>query len=37
MLSILFGNTFAPLIDYYVVKANINRRAKRTSLQGAAT
>jgi Na+-transporting NADH:ubiquinone oxidoreductase subunit B len=27
MLAILLGNTFAPLIDYYVVKANIRRRA----------
>ena len=34
MLSILFGNTFAPLIDYYVVKANIKRRLHRTSLGG---
>ena len=30
MLAILFGNVFAPLIDYYVVKANIRRRATRT-------
>ena len=29
MLAILFGNTFAPLIDYYVVKANIDRRKRR--------
>jgi len=29
MLAILFGNVFAPLIDYYVVKANIQRRALR--------
>ena len=29
MLAILFGNTFAPLIDYYVVRANIRRRALR--------
>jgi len=27
MLAILFGNAFAPLIDYYVVRANIRRRA----------
>jgi len=27
MLAILFGNAFAPLIDYYVVRANIKRRA----------
>ena len=35
MLSILFGNTFAPLIDYYVVKSNIKRRLLRTALKGA--
>jgi len=29
MLAILFGNTFAPLIDYYVVRSNIRRRALR--------
>ncbi|MDH5681951.1 MAG: NADH:ubiquinone reductase (Na(+)-transporting) subunit B, partial [Spirochaetota bacterium] len=29
MLSILFMNIFAPLIDYYVVKANIRRRLRR--------
>jgi Na+-transporting NADH:ubiquinone oxidoreductase subunit B len=29
MLAILFGNVFAPLIDHYVVQANIKRRAKR--------
>lgn len=29
MLAILLMNIFAPLIDYYVVDANINRRAKR--------
>ena len=29
MLAILFGNMFAPLIDYYVVQSNINKRAKR--------
>ncbi|MEM9885495.1 MAG: NADH:ubiquinone reductase (Na(+)-transporting) subunit B [Bacteroidota bacterium] len=29
MLAILFMNTFAPMIDYYVLKANMNRRAKR--------
>ena len=27
MLAILFGNTFASLIDYYVVRANIRKRA----------
>lgn len=30
MLAILFGNVFAPLIDYYVVRGNIRRRALRT-------
>ncbi len=29
MLAILFGNVFAPLIDWFVVRANIRRRAKR--------
>ncbi len=29
MLAILFANLFAPLIDYYVVKANIRRRRAR--------
>ncbi|MDR0968931.1 MAG: NADH:ubiquinone reductase (Na(+)-transporting) subunit B [Lentimicrobiaceae bacterium] len=29
MLAILLMNVFAPLIDYYVVGANINRREKR--------
>jgi len=29
MLAILFGNVFAPLIDYVVVQANIKRRAVR--------
>jgi len=29
MLAILFGNVFAPLIDYFVVQANIKRRAAR--------
>lgn len=29
MLAILFANLFAPLIDYFVVKANINRRRAR--------
>lgn len=30
MLAILLGNMFAPLIDYFVVQSNINRRAKRS-------
>ena len=29
MLAILFGNVMAPLIDYYVVEANIKRRLAR--------
>lgn len=29
MLSILFFNVFAPLIDHFVVQANINKRLKR--------
>lgn len=31
MLAILLMNVFAPLIDYYVVQANISRRMKRVS------
>ncbi len=31
MLAILFLNTFAPLIDYYVLDSNINRRLKRAN------
>ncbi len=29
MLAILFGNVFAPLIDWFVVQHNIRRRARR--------
>ena len=29
MLAILFGNVFAPLIDYFVVQANVKRREAR--------
>ncbi|MGI9443684.1 MAG: NADH:ubiquinone reductase (Na(+)-transporting) subunit B [Rubripirellula sp.] len=29
MLAILFGNVFAPLIDYYVVQFNVSSRKKR--------
>jgi len=32
MLAILFGNVFAPLIDYYVVRSNIRRREMRAQL-----
>jgi Na+-transporting NADH:ubiquinone oxidoreductase subunit B len=31
MLAILFGNVFAPLIDHYVVQANIKRRLARNA------
>jgi Na+-transporting NADH:ubiquinone oxidoreductase subunit B len=31
MLAILFMNVFAPLIDHYVLEANIKRRAKRAA------
>ncbi len=30
MLAILLGNVFAPLIDYFVVQANIKRRLDRS-------
>jgi Na+-transporting NADH:ubiquinone oxidoreductase subunit B len=29
MLAVLFANIFAPLIDYFVIQANIRRRARR--------
>jgi Na+-transporting NADH:ubiquinone oxidoreductase subunit B len=32
MLAILLMNVFAPLIDYYVVQSNINRRLKRAKI-----
>ncbi|MCD8186066.1 MAG: NADH:ubiquinone reductase (Na(+)-transporting) subunit B [Rikenellaceae bacterium] len=35
MLSILFMNAMAPLVDHYVVAANIRRRNKRLSLTTA--
>lgn len=31
MLAILFMNVMAPLIDHYVIQANVNRRKKRTA------
>lgn len=31
MLAILFGNLFAPVIDWFVVQANIRRRARRNA------
>lgn len=35
MLSILFMNVMAPLIDHYVVQANIKRRMKRVNMATA--
>jgi len=35
MLAILFMNVMAPIIDHYVVQANINRRLKRAALRAA--
>ncbi len=35
MLAILFGNMFAPLIDYCVVDRNISRRSKRGAQKNA--
>lgn len=34
MLSILLMNTFAPLIDHYVVQGHIKRRLKRATVKG---
>ena len=31
MLAILFANVFAPVIDYFVVRANVKRRLKRNA------
>jgi len=31
MLAILFGNVFAPIIDYFVVRANVKRRLRRNA------
>ena len=31
MLAILFMNVFAPLIDHYVLEANMKRRARRAT------
>ncbi len=36
MLSILMMNTFAPLIDHYVIQGNINKRLKRAKAVAAA-
>jgi len=35
MLAILFLNTFAPLIDYYVLDANMKRRSAKASNSSA--
>lgn len=35
MLAILFMNTMAPLIDHYVIQANIKKRKKRAALKTA--
>jgi Na+-transporting NADH:ubiquinone oxidoreductase subunit B len=31
MLAILFGNVFAPIIDWFVVQANVKRRELRNA------
>jgi Na+-transporting NADH:ubiquinone oxidoreductase subunit B len=31
MLAILFGNVFAPIIDHFVIQANIRRRVRRSA------
>ena len=31
MLAILFGNIFAPIIDYFVIRSNVKRREKRSA------
>jgi Na+-transporting NADH:ubiquinone oxidoreductase subunit B len=31
MLAILFGNVFAPVIDYFVIQQNIKRRMARNA------
>jgi Na+-transporting NADH:ubiquinone oxidoreductase subunit B len=36
MLAILFMNVFAPLIDHYVIEANIKRRLKRVKVKPTA-
>jgi len=36
MLAILFGNLCAPLIDYFVIQANVRRRQRRTAVGGEA-
>lgn len=36
MLAILFMNTMAPLVDHYVLQANIKKRKKRISIKAGA-
>ncbi len=36
MLAILFMNVFSPLIDYYIVQANIKKRMKRAKVNANA-
>ena len=36
MMAILFMNVMAPLIDHYVIQANINKRKKRLATVKAA-
>jgi Na+-transporting NADH:ubiquinone oxidoreductase subunit B len=31
MLAILFGNVFAPMIDFFVIRANVKRRVRRSA------
>ncbi len=31
MLAILFGNVFAPIIDWFVIRANVRRRERRSA------
>jgi len=33
MMAIIFMNVFAPLIDHFVIRANVKRRARRLELQ----
>jgi Na+-transporting NADH:ubiquinone oxidoreductase subunit B len=33
MLAILFMNVFAPLIDHYIIEANVKKRLSRVKLK----
>ena len=35
MMSILFFNVLAPLIDHYVIQANVSRRMKRLKIKNS--